>query len=59
MKFPRPAEERAAVRKVLAGADVAKERQLGPIIFGGDDADVALDEPKPIGPTAAAKRLKQ
>ena len=59
MKFPRPAEERAAVRKVLAGADVAKERQIGPIIFGGDDADVALDEPKPIGPTAAAKRLKQ
>jgi hypothetical protein len=46
MKFPRPAEERGAAKKLLAGTDVAREKQIGKVIFGGDDADAELDEHK-------------
>jgi hypothetical protein len=43
MKFPRPAEERGAAKKILAGANVAREKQIGKVIFGGDDAETDED----------------
>ncbi|HKA87642.1 MAG TPA: hypothetical protein VKE22_08250 [Haliangiales bacterium] len=46
LKFPRPAEERGAAKKVLAGTDVAREKQIGKVIFGGDDAEA--EEPKQL-----------
>jgi len=40
VRFPRVAEERAAVAKHLAAADLGAEKRIGKVIFGGDDDDV-------------------
>jgi hypothetical protein len=40
VRFPRVAEERAALAKFLSGVDVAAERRIGKVIFGGGDDEV-------------------
>jgi len=40
VRFPRVAEERDAVKKLLARVDVGAEKRIGKVIFGGDDAEV-------------------
>jgi hypothetical protein len=40
VRFPRVAEERAALARFLSGVDVAAEKRVGKVIFGGDDDDV-------------------
>jgi len=40
VRFPRVAEERAALAKHLAGVDLGAEKRIGKVIFGGDDDEV-------------------
>jgi hypothetical protein len=40
VRFPRVAEERAALQKHLASVDVGAEKRIGKVIFGGDDDEV-------------------
>lgn len=40
VRFPRVAEERAALAKYLAGVDLGAEKRIGKVIFGGDDDEV-------------------
>ena len=43
IRFPRPAEERAALAKYLKSVDIGAEKRIGKVIFGGadDEADRA------------------
>ncbi len=40
VRFPRVAEERAALAKFLSGVDLASEKRIGKVIFGGGDDEV-------------------
>jgi hypothetical protein len=40
VRFPRVAEERAALARHMKTIDVGAEKQVGKVLFGGDDDDV-------------------